>query len=132
MKEVFYIKDSTENKISYFHLLFFLIALPFDRFYSTIILVSFLVHTLVYISKKKLSLINKTTFILQSVFIVSLISVIYSPSITDSLNTISIQLALLLFPFLFSYNLTGSFSISLATSPGSYFIYHMYSFVFVL
>jgi O-antigen ligase len=102
MKEVFYIKDSTENKISYFHLLFFLIALPFDRFYSTIILASFLVHTLIYISKKKLSLINKTTFILQSVFIVSLISVIYSPSITGSINTISIQLALLLFPFLFS------------------------------
>ncbi len=102
MKEVFYIKDSTENKISYFHLLFFLIALPYDRFYSTIILVSFLIHTLIYFSKKKLSLINKTTFILQSVFIVSLISVIYSPSITTSLNTVSIQLALLLFPFLFS------------------------------
>ncbi len=102
MKEVFYIKDSTENKISYFHLLFFLIALPFDRFYSTIILVSFLVHTIIFISKKKLSLINKTTFILQSVFIVSLISVIYSPSITASLNTVSIQLALLLFPYLLS------------------------------
>ncbi len=101
MKEVFYINDSTENKISYFHLLFFLITLPFDRFFSTIILVSFLVHTVIYLSRNKLSHINKTTFMLQSVFIISLISVIYSPSITGSLNTISIQLALLLFPFLF-------------------------------
>jgi O-antigen ligase len=100
MKEVFYIKDSIENKISYYHLLFFLMVLPFDRFYSSIILVSFLVHTLIFINKRNLLHVNRDTLILQSVFIVSLISVIYSPSVSGSLNVISNQLALLLFPFL--------------------------------
>jgi O-antigen ligase len=100
MKEVFYIKDSIENKISYYYLLFFLMVLPFDRFYSSIILVCFLVHTLIFINKKNLLHINRDILILQSVFIVSLISVIYSPSISGSLNVISNQLALLLFPFL--------------------------------
>jgi O-antigen ligase len=100
MKEVFYIKDSIENKISYYHLLFFLMVLPFDRFYSSIILVSFLVHTLIFINKRNFLHVNRDTLILQSVFIVSLISVIYSPSVAGSLNVISNQLALLLFPFL--------------------------------
>ncbi len=100
MKEVFYIKDSIENKISYYHLLFFLMVLPFDRFYSSIILVSFLIHTLIFTNKYSLLHIKKDTLILQSVFIVSLISVIYSPSVSASLNVISNQLALLLFPFL--------------------------------
>ncbi len=100
MKEVFYIKDSVENKISYYHLLFFLMVLPFDRFYSSIILVSFLVHTLIFTNKNSLLHIKKDTLILQSVFIVSLISVIYSPSVSASLDVISNQLALLLFPFL--------------------------------
>lgn len=100
MKEVFYIKDSVENKISYYHLLLFLMVLPFDRFYSSIILVSFLVHTLIFTNKYSLLHIKKDTLILQSVFIVSLISVIYSPSVSDSLNVISNQLAILLFPFL--------------------------------
>jgi O-antigen ligase len=100
MKEVFYIKDSIENKISYYHLLFFLMVLPFDRFYSSIILVSFLVHTLIFTNKRDLLHVNRDTLILQSVFIVSLISIIYSPSVAGSLNVISNQLALLLFPFL--------------------------------
>lgn len=100
MKEVFYIKDSIENKISYYHLVFFLMVLPFDRFYSSIILVSFLVHTLIFIKKRNFVHVNRDSLILQSVFIVSLISVIYSPSVSGSLNVISNQLALLLFPFL--------------------------------
>jgi len=100
MKEVFYIKDSVENKISYYHLLFFLMVLPFDRFYSSIILVSFLVHTLIFTNKNSLLRVKKDTLILQSVFIVSLVSVIYSPSASAGLNSISNQLALLLFPLL--------------------------------
>ncbi|HEV3225027.1 MAG TPA: hypothetical protein VGZ90_19255 [Puia sp.] len=102
MKEVFYIKDSIENKISYFHLLFFLLVLPFDSFYSSIILVSYLVHTIIFINKNSLLLINKTTFLLQSVFIISLFAMLYAPSIQRSLQTISNQLALFLFPSLFA------------------------------
>jgi O-antigen ligase len=102
MKRVFRIKDSIENKISYYHLFLFLAVSPFDSFYSIYILISFLIHTLIFLRKNELKNINRSTLILQSVFFVSIISAIYAPSITDSFNVISKQLAIFLFPFLFS------------------------------
>ena len=38
MRKLFLIEDTIANKISYYHLAGFLIALPFDFFYSEIIL----------------------------------------------------------------------------------------------
>jgi O-antigen ligase len=102
VKKVFCINDSIENKISYFHLLFFLLALPFDRIYSTVVLESYLIHTIIFLSKRGLKNISRTTFILQSVFFVTVISTIYGPSISDSLNVTTRQLALFIFPFLFT------------------------------
>src|ERR1700676_1849682 len=102
MKRVFRIKDSIENKISYYHLFLFLAVSPFDSFYSIYILISFLIHTLIFLRKNELKNINRSTLILQSVFFVSIISAIYAPSITDSFNVISKQLAIFLFPALFS------------------------------
>ena len=46
------IKDNLINKISYYHLLAFLLMLPFDQFYSELILISLIVHTLINISKE--------------------------------------------------------------------------------
>lgn len=102
MKKAFYIKDSIENKISYYHLLFFLLALPFDRFYSIIILISLLVHTAIFFKKNDIRNINRTTFILQLVFFVTLVSAMYAPSFSDSSNVIVKQLAIFLFPLLFT------------------------------
>src|SRR5450631_4043413 len=102
MKNVFYIKDSVENRISYYHLLFFLFALPFDRFYSTILLISYLTHSLIFFRKNKWQNINPDIFILQSVFFVSIASAVYAPSVTESLNVITKQLAIFIFPVLFS------------------------------
>jgi O-antigen ligase len=102
MKKVFFINDSIENKISYFHLFFFLVALPFDRVYSTIILISFLVHTVIFLKIEKFKNINKITIIPQLVFFVTVFSATYSPSISNSLDTIGKQLAIFLFPLLFT------------------------------
>src|SRR5450432_4278503 len=102
MKKAFYIKDSIENKISFYHLLFFLLALPFDRFYSIIILISLLVHTAIFFKKNDIRNINRTTFILQLVFFVTLVSAMYAPSFSDSSNVIVKQLAIFLFPPLFT------------------------------
>ena len=61
MKKIFFINDTVENKISYYHLLAFLAALPFDRLYSQVVLISFTIHTLIHIKKKKTSFaVNKT------------------------------------------------------------------------
>jgi O-antigen ligase len=102
MKNVFYIKDSVENRISYYHLLFFLFALPFDRFYSTILLISYLIHSLIYFRKNHWKHINPNVLILQSVFFVSVASAFYAPSASESLNVITKQLAIFIFPVLFS------------------------------
>jgi O-antigen ligase len=102
MKKAFYIKDNIENKISFYHLLFFLVVLPFDRFYSIIILISFLVHTAIFFKKNDIRKITRSTFILQAVFFLTLISALYAPSFSDSSNVIVKQLAIFLFPFLFA------------------------------
>lgn len=100
MKRVFYIKDSIEHTVSYYHLLAFLLTLPFDRFYSTIVLISFLVHRLIYVGNNSFANINRDVWILPSVFFVSIFSAIYASSFTYALNVITKQLAILLFPLL--------------------------------
>ena len=63
MKQLFLIDDTTVNKISYYHLAAFLIALPFDFFYSEIILISFGLHTLIHTRKEKAGKIfSQTSF----------------------------------------------------------------------
>jgi len=102
MKKLFYPDESIENKISFYHLLFFLLALPFDRFYSTIILVSFLVHSLIFLDKAKIKNIGRTTFILQSVFMVTILSSTYSAFFSEAMNMLTKQLAVFMFPLLFA------------------------------
>src|SRR5277367_1622724 len=102
MKKVFYINDSTENRFSYYHLLFFLLALPFDRIYSTLILVSFIIHSVIFLDLRKFKKFDKSTLVPQLVFFITVISAIYSQSGSESLATISRQLALLVFPILFT------------------------------
>ena len=48
MKEIFYIEDTPANTISYYFLLVFLVALPFDRFYSELALIGLTLHTLIH------------------------------------------------------------------------------------
>jgi O-antigen ligase len=100
MKRLFYIEDRTENRISYYHLLCFLLLLPFDRFYSTIVLVSFLVHSIIFFNKVSIRKAGSPTFILQSVFFVTMLSTLYAVSFSGGINIVTKQLAILLFPFL--------------------------------
>jgi O-antigen ligase len=96
-------KDTVENKISYFHLLLFLMMLPFDRFYSEIILISFSAHTLIHLTKSKLSNLLKFPFIvLSSIFLAGLVGVIYSSDKNQALNDLERQFAIFLLPALFS------------------------------
>ncbi|MEO8771299.1 MAG: O-antigen ligase family protein [Ferruginibacter sp.] len=101
MSQLFYVDDRFKNKIAYYHLLAFLISLPFDRFYSTIILLGFIVHSLLYVRKDELKGIGSKTFILQSVFFVTAISATYSDS-NNGWDILTRQLAIFLFPLLFS------------------------------
>lgn len=106
MKNIFFIEDTFANKITYYHLAGFLIALPFDFFYSELILISFGLHTLIHTGKSSIKRIfRKPALVLTSIYLLTLAAIWYSPDKADAFNVAGRQLAILLFPVLFS--LTG-------------------------
>lgn len=103
MKQLFLIDDTTVNKISYYHLAAFLIALPFDFFYSEIILVSFGLHTLIHTQKEKVkNIFTKPVLIFVCVYLLGLAAILYSPDKTEGINVATKQLAIFIFPALFA------------------------------
>lgn len=101
MKQLFAIQDSTENKISFYHAAAFLISLPFDRFYSEIILIGFLLHTLLHINREKFrSFFTINSLLLTSVFLITLIGITYSHDKSQAGRDVQRQMAILLFPFI--------------------------------
>jgi O-antigen ligase len=103
MKATLTIQDSLENKISYYHLALFLIALPYDRFYSELILISFILHTCIHLNRQRLrSMLSRNTLILASVFLISVIGIAWSHDKVQAVKDIQRQLAILLFPLALS------------------------------
>src|SRR5579863_1658716 len=87
MKELFLIRDNLANKISFYHLAVFLVSLPFYRFYSHLVLISFAIHTLIHFNKLALKpLFARRTLVLQSVFFVTAISTIYATNKALAVN----------------------------------------------
>ena len=102
MEKLFPSKANLADKISYYHLLFFLASLPFDRFYSHIILISFTLHTVFNFKRGKQNAISLLQFFtLTSVFIVTVISTIYSADSKEAFNEWGKQITILLFPIVF-------------------------------
>jgi len=105
MRKLFYIDDSTTNKISYWHLVCFLVTLPFDFFYSEIILISFGVHTLIHLKKEYFkNILSKEMLVLISIYLLGMVALLYSPDKPEGINILTRQLAILIFPLLFSLN----------------------------
>ncbi len=105
MKGLLLTEDTIVNKVSYYHLALFLIALPYDFFYSELILVSFGIHTLIHAVKEDYARVfSKRVAIPASLFFLSLLAVTYSPDKGEGFNVVTKQLAILLFPVLFALN----------------------------
>ncbi|MFI5161096.1 MAG: O-antigen ligase family protein [Sphingobacteriales bacterium] len=105
MRGLFLIRDNLANKISYYHLVLFLLSLPFDRFYSHLILISFAIHTLIHFNRLAVKpILNWRTFMLQSVFFVTAISTIYASNKSLAFNEWGLDISILLFPILFCIN----------------------------
>jgi O-antigen ligase len=105
MRELLLIKDTLANKISYYHLMLFLLSLPFDHFYSHLILISFAIHTLIQFKKSALKpVFNLRTIVLQSVFLVTLISTIYTINPAHAFIEWELDIPILVFPLLFCIN----------------------------
>jgi len=103
MKQIFFINDTTENKVSFYLLACFLVVLPYDFFYSELILISFGLHTLIHVKKENIKRIfSKPVLVLVSLYLLGLVAMIYSPNIPEAINVATRQLAILLFPVLFA------------------------------
>lgn len=105
MRKLLLINDTLANKISFYHLLLLLVSLPFDYYYSHVIVISFAVHTLIHFKKSEVKpMITLRTFMLQSVFLVTLIATTYSNYKNQAFNDLGRQIVIFIFPILFCLN----------------------------
>ncbi|WPU91331.1 hypothetical protein SNE25_18600 [Mucilaginibacter sabulilitoris] len=105
MKELLLINDTKVNKISYYHILLLMASLPFDLFYSHIILISFALHTFIHLKKEKLrSLVSLKMLVLPSVLFITIIATIYTINIPAAFSEWTLRIPILVFPILFSLN----------------------------
>ncbi|MFD2873008.1 O-antigen ligase family protein [Mucilaginibacter ximonensis] len=102
MERLFLKEASTATRISYYHLLAFLASLPFDFFYSHLILISFCLHTLIQLNFKAVKpVFTLNNLALQSVFLVTMVSTIYAVNRPQAFNEWGKHITILLFPLLF-------------------------------
>lgn len=103
MSNPFIIHDSMENKISFYHLAFFLMLLPFDRIYAELILISFTLHTIFHITKERArNILSRNNLILFSVFFIGVIGLLWSHDRSQGIKDLQRQLGLLLLPLTLS------------------------------
>lgn len=99
MKQLFFTKDSSVNQISYYHLVLLTVTLPFNMYYSHLVLISYILHTLIHLKKSAIKpVFIKQTLVLQSVFFVTVLSTIYTINIHEAFNEWGKQITILLFP----------------------------------
>ena len=91
------IEDLT-GRISYYHVLLLMASLPFDRYFSHVIVISYALHLLIQFKKPVLSM---HVLIPASVFFITVISTLYTTNLSGALNEFTLHIPLLVFPLLF-------------------------------
>lgn len=105
MNRVFKITDTATNKISYYHLACFLILLPFDFFYSQLVLVSFAMHSLMHCTKERLKeLFSLPVLLPVAIYFISVLTISYSIDKSEGFNIAGRQTAIFFMPVLFALN----------------------------
>jgi len=80
-------------------------SLPFDRFYSHLVLISYGIHTLINLKWGALTPLFKwKTLILQSAFFITVLSTIYSINRQEGFNDVGKQITIFLIPIFFCLN----------------------------
>lgn len=98
MKELLKTRDNLTNRISYYHLLLLLASLPFDRFFSHVILISFALHLLIHLHKPRF---EPRHIVLTSVFVVTAISTLYTTNLPGAYSELTLHIPILIIPVLF-------------------------------
>lgn len=103
MNKATIIADTPGNKITYFHLAAFVILLPYDRFYSELVLISLLLHTIIHLTPKRARcILSLQNLVLASVFLLTIVGMMYSADKAQALKDMQRQLAIILFPIILS------------------------------
>jgi O-antigen ligase len=105
MNELLPGNDSLANRISCFHITLLLLSLPFDQFYSHVILISLCVHTIIQLKKGAI----KPVFIarvlaVQAVFFVTVIATIYTQYPQQAFAEWGREVIIFIFPLIFCLN----------------------------
>lgn len=85
--------------------MFLMASLPFDMFYSHLILISYAIHTMIHVKKSSFKgILNPRIILLQSVFYITVLSTIYTINPNKAFDEWGKDATILLFPILFYLN----------------------------
>ena len=105
MKDKFLITESLADKISFYHLLVFAMALPFDRLYSELALISLTVHTIIHLQTTDIQRVKISAMLIPGIiYLVTVVGTIYTRFYDEAFYEWERQLAILLFPLIILYN----------------------------
>jgi len=105
MKELLPGKDSLANRISFFHIALLLLSLPFDMFYSHVILISLCVHTIIQLKKGNIKpVFTAGVLAVQAVFFVTIIATIYTQYPQQAFAEWGREVIIFIFPLVFCFN----------------------------
>jgi O-antigen ligase len=105
MNGLFQIEDSLANKITYYHVMLLMASLPFNMFYSHLILISLFIHTLIHLKRSAIKpVFTLRNLALQSVFFITVLSTIYSINRTEGFTEWGKDSIIFLLPILFCLN----------------------------
>jgi O-antigen ligase len=138
MKQLFLINDSLANKISYYHFMLFLASLPFDGFYSHVLLMSLGVHTIIQYKKEYARpVFTLRNLALISVFLVTAASTIYTINQPEAFTEWGRRSTILIMPLFFCFtgldlkkyrnNLLLAFALLCTATVFYLFVYAMYT-----
>ena len=105
MKERFFIKANLADKITYYHLLVFVMSLPFDRLYSELALISLVIHTMIHLKKETIQKIRWQGLLIPcSIYLLTIFGTAYTRFYDEAFYEWERQLAMILFPLIIVSN----------------------------
>jgi len=105
MKELLPGSDTLANRISFFHIALLLLSLPFDQFYSHLILISLCVHTLIQLKKGNIKPVLTTRVsAIQAVFFIAMIATIYTKYPQQAFAEWGREVVIFIIPLIFCFN----------------------------
>jgi O-antigen ligase len=105
MKDLLPGNDSLANKISFFHIMLLLLSLPFDLFYSHVILISLCIHTIIQLKKGNIKpVFTARVLAVQAVFFVTIIATIYTQYPQQAFAEWGREVIIFIIPLIFCLN----------------------------